>query len=396
MARTASADLPGLPLELDLDDEQQQLAEATRGFLARHYPVADARAVLEGERERDAEGWRRAAEMGWAAVLAGEELSGLEAGPPEATIVAEELGRAVNWMPFLGNALATAALAGTLGRVRSSDRIPAISANSSAGELLGRVVAGEASAAWAGPEPRGESWGAEGVRAAARREGEGFVIDGVKRLVAAAALAADLVVTARLDGRLTDFVVPADAPGVTIEPARTLDLTRRFPTVKLEGVAIPADAEVVRAEGSTYDGVLDLAALLVAADSIGAGERLQELTVEYALDRIAFGRPIGSYQAVKHFCADMLLRVEASRAAVRGGALLLAAGDPGAARAVAVAASYAADATTWIAGTALQVHGGIGFTWEHDLHLYLRRIEADAALFGSAREQRRRLAGMVL
>ena len=183
---------------------------------------------------------------------------------------------------------------------------------------------------------------------------------------------------------------------MTIEPARTLDLTRRFPTVKLEGVAIPADAEVVRAEGSTYDGVLDLAALLVAADSIGAGERLQELTVEYALDRIAFGRPIGSYQAVKHFCADMLLRVEASRAAVRGGALLLAAGDPGAARAVAVAASYAADATTWIAGTALQVHGGIGFTWEHDLHLYLRRIEADAALFGSAREQRRRLAGMVL
>ena len=114
------------------------------------------------------------------------------------------------------------------------------------------------------------------------------------------------------------------------------------------------------------------------------------------LDRIAFGRPIGSYQAVKHFCADMLLRVEASRAAIRGAALLLHAGDPGAARAVAGAASYAADATTWVAGTALQVHGGIGFTWEHDLHLYLRRIEADAALFGSAREQRRRLAEMIL
>ncbi|HEY2055559.1 MAG TPA: acyl-CoA dehydrogenase family protein [Solirubrobacterales bacterium] len=380
MARTASADgVPGLPLELDLDDEQRQLAEATRGFLARHYPVADARAVLEAERVRDAEGWRRAAEMGWAAVLAGEEISGLEAGPPEATVVAEEHGRAVNWAPFLGNALATAALAG------------------SGSELLGRVVAGEASAAWAGPEPRGESWGAEGVRAEARREREGFVVAGVKRLVADADLATDLVVTARLDGRLTDFVVPVATPGVTIEPARTLDLTRRFPTVKLEGVAVGAGAEVVGADGgSSYEAVLDLAALLVAADSVGAGERLLEMTVEYALDRIAFGRPIGSYQAVKHFCADMLLRVEASRVAVRNAGLLLGAGDPGAARAVAVATSYTADATTWIAGTALQVHGGIGFTWEHDLHLYLRRIEADAALFGSAREQRRRLAEMVL
>ncbi|HTT94092.1 MAG TPA: acyl-CoA dehydrogenase, partial [Solirubrobacterales bacterium] len=266
-----------------------------------------------------------------------------------------------------------------------------------AGELLGRIVAGEASGAWAGPEPRGESWGAAGVRAEARRVGEGFAIDGVKHLVADADLATDLVVTARLDGRLADFVVPVGTPGLTIEPARTLDLTRRFPTVRLQGVEVDAAATVLRADGdAAYAAVLDLAALLVAADAVGAGERLLEMTVEYALDRIAFGRPIGSYQAVKHFCADMLLRVEASRAAVRNGALLLGAGDPGAPRAVAVAASYAADATTWIAGTALQVHGGIGFTWEHDLHLFLRRIEADAALFGGAREQRRRLAEMVL
>ncbi|MBS1676716.1 MAG: acyl-CoA/acyl-ACP dehydrogenase [Actinobacteria bacterium] len=391
MARTASAEpAPELPLELDLDDEQRQLAEATRGFLAHHYPLADARAVLEAERLSDPEGWRRAAEMGWAAVLAGEELSGLTAGPPEATVLAEELGRAVNWAPFLGNALATAALAGLGG---SGGPAP----GSSAAELLGRIVAGEASGAWAGPEPRGEVWGAASVRTEARRAGGGFVLDGVKRLVADADLAGDLVVTARLDGRLTDFVVPVATPGLTLEPARTLDLTRRFPTVRLEGVELGAGAEVVRAGGgSEYDAVLDLAALLVAADSVGAGGRLLELTVEYALDRIAFGRPIGSYQAVKHFCADMLLRVEAARAAVRYGALLLGAGDPGAARAVAVGASYAADATTWIAGTALQVHGGIGFTWEHDLHLFLRRIEADAALFGSAREQRRRLAEMVL
>jgi alkylation response protein AidB-like acyl-CoA dehydrogenase len=392
MARTASADPgPGLPLELDLDDEQQQLAEATRGFLARHYPLADARAVLEGGRSLDPEAWRRAAAMGWTAILAGEELSGLEAGPAEAIVVAEELGRAVNWTPYLGNALAVAALAGPPGR-----RNPPPAGSASA-TLLERVVAGDATAAWAGPEPRGESWGAGAVRTTARREGDGFVLDGVKRLVADADLATDLVVTARLDGEPVDFLVAAGAAGVTFDAAHTLDLTRRFPTVRLGGVAIDAGARVTpEGAASPYDRVLDLASVLVAADAVGAAERLLEMTVEYALDRVAFERPIGSYQAVKHFCADMLLGVEASRAAVRYATLALGVDDPDAARAVAVAGSYAADATAWIAGLALQVHGGIGFTWEHDLHLFLRRIEADGALYRSARAHRRRLAEMVL
>ncbi|HEX3363159.1 MAG TPA: acyl-CoA dehydrogenase family protein [Solirubrobacterales bacterium] len=381
--------MPELPLELDLDEEQQQLLESTRGFLARHYPLADARAVLEGARVLDREGWRRAAEMGWTAILAGEELSGLEAGAPEATVVAEELGRAVNWTPFLGNALAAAALAGPPGRRNE------LRDGSAARALLERLVAGEASAAWAGPEPRGESWGAGRVETEARRDGEGFVIDGAKRLVVDADLATDLVVTARLGDELVDFLVPVATAGVSIEPARTLDLTRRFPTVRLQRVAVDGGARVTVAGASPYDRVLDLASVLVAADSLGAAERLLEMTVSYSLDRIAFERPIGSYQAVKHFCADMLLRVEATRAAVRNAALSLGADDPDAARAVAVAGSYAADATTWIAGVALQVHGGIGFTWEHDLHLFLRRIEADAALFRSARAHRRRLAEMV-
>jgi alkylation response protein AidB-like acyl-CoA dehydrogenase len=393
MALTASADqVPELPLELDLDAEQQQLLESTRGFLARHYPLADARAVLEGERAVDPEGWRRAAEMGWTAILAGAELSGLEAGPPEATVVAEEIGRAVNWAPFLGNALAVAALAGPPGRRNK------LRDGSAAAMLLERLVAGEASAAWAGPEPRGESWGAGEIGTEARRGGEGFVIDGAKRLVVDADLATDLVVTARLDGELVDFVVPVATAGVSVEPARTLDLTRRFPTVRLDRVAVDAGARVTGAgagAASPYDRMLDLASVLVAADSVGAAERLLEMTVSYSLDRIAFERPIGSYQAVKHFCADMLLRVEAARAAVRNAALSLGADDPDAPRDVAIAGSYAADATTWIAGVALQVHGGIGFTWEHDLHLFLRRIEADAALFRSARAHRRRLAEMV-
>ncbi len=388
MARTASAEeLARLPLELDLDDEQKQLREATRGFLARHYPVADARALLETERRPDPDGWRAAAEMGWVAILAGEELGGLGAGPAEATVVAAELGRAVNWTPFLGNALAVAYLS-------AGGAAP----DTPAGELAARLVAGDSSAAWCGPEPRGERWDAETVRATAVREGEGFRLDGRKRLVADADLAAELVVCAELEGEPACFLVAADAAGVAVREARTLDLTRRFPSVELDGARVGEEALLARGEaaGAALARTLDLGAVLVAADAIGAAELLLEQTVEYALGRVAFERPIGSYQAVKHICADMLLRVEAAQAATRYAALALGAGTPDASRAVAVAASYAAEATAAVAGDALQIHGGIGFTWEHDLHLYLRRIKADEALFGAAPFHRERLAASFL
>jgi alkylation response protein AidB-like acyl-CoA dehydrogenase len=393
MARTASAEgLGPIPLELDLDDEQQLLQDSTRGFLARHYPLEEARGILESERRPDPDGWARAAQMGWIAILAAEQLGGLDAGPPEATVVASELGRAVNWAPFLGNALSAAVLSGAAGGEG------AVAADSGAGRLAARIVAGEASAAWCGPEPSGSEWGAETIQTVARPDGDGYRIDGVKRLVADADLAAELLVSARLDGHLTNFVVPVGTPGVELIPARTLDLTRRFPTVRLEGVRVGADQLAGEAGGATaaVRHGLDLGTVLSCADAVGAAERLLEMTVEYSLGRIAFERPIGSYQAVKHKCADMLLRVEACRAATRYAALSLGAGAPERTRAVAVAGAYVPDATAAIAGEALQIHGGIGFTWEHDLHLFLRRIKADEALFGDSTLHRERLAAMTL
>lgn len=387
MARTASAEDPArLLVDLDLDDEQQLLLDSTRGFLARHYPLEAIRPVLEAERGLDPGAWRHAAEMGWIATLAPEEMGGLRAGPAEASVVAAELGRGLNWLPFLGSALSAAALA-------TSARPGTVAA-----ELLARLAAGEATAAWCGPEPAGGEWGPETVRAEARAERDRYRIEGIKRLAADADLASDLVVTARLDGRLTDFAVPATASGVEIVPARTLDLTRGFPTVRLTGVEVGAE-RIVGEPGAAEEGFArcsELGTVLTCADATGAAERLLEMTVAYAKERVAFGRPIASYQAVKHKCADMLLAVEASRAATRYAALTVAASAPDRARAVAVAGCCVAERAPALAGEALQIHGGIGFTWEHDLHLFLRRIETDAALFGDAARHRDRLAGLTL
>ncbi|HTU15779.1 MAG TPA: acyl-CoA dehydrogenase family protein [Solirubrobacterales bacterium] len=386
MAPTASAnDEVELPLDLDLNDEQRQLQDATRGFLSRHYPLGDARAILESDREADPEGWRRAAEMGWIAVLADEDAGGLGFSPSTATVISSELGRAVNWTPFLGSALSVAALG------------PAAGGDDRAAGVMEALIAGETVAAWCGPEPRGDGWGADSVRTEAVEAGDGFVLYGEKYLVADADLADELVVAARVDGELRSFVVPAEAEGVEITVSRTLDLTRRFATVRLNGVRVTAGDAVGEAgtADAAFGRTLDLAIVLVAADAVGAAEKLLELTVEYAADRIAFQRPIASYQAVKHMCADMLLKVEASRAASRYAALTLEADSAERARAVAVAGGYVSGAAAEIAGDALQIHGGVGFTWEHDLHLFLRRIKVDQALFGDTRQHREQLVGLL-
>ncbi len=386
MAHTASAENSvEIPLDLDLDDEQQQLLDATRGFLARHYPLVDARRILESERGPDPAGWKQAAEMGWVAVLAPEDAAGLGFSPSAASVIASELGRGVNWTPFLGCALSAAALKDEAGT------------GSRASNLLEAIVAGDTVAAWCGPEPRGDDWGMETVRAEARADGDDYILSGEKTLVADADLADELVVVARVDGGLSSFVVSASAEGVEIEVSRTLDLTRRFATVSFESVRVPA-TDLVGVAGEAdraFARTLDLAVVLTAADAVGAAEKLMELTVDYAGNRIAFQRAIGSYQAVKHMCADMLLRIESSRAASRFAALALETGSPERDRAVAVAGGYVSEAMAEVAGDALQIHGGVGFTWEHDLHLFLRRIKVDQALFGGTRRHRERMASLL-
>ncbi len=287
--------------------------EATRGFLAREAPLSSVRAGLEQARTLDRAAWSRAADMGWIAALVAEEHGGL-GSLPDAAVIAEELGRALYGGPFLGCALAATAW-------------PEIE-----GLADGSVVA-----AWCELETGGDTR-----------------VSGVARRVFDADVA-DVLVVAASGG--TFLVSAADA---RVEVVAGLDLTRTLCTVTFDG------APATRVAGSDPRGI---GALLAAADAVGVAARLLEMTVEYAKQRTTFGRTLASYQAVKHKCADMLCWVEGSRTAVSAAA---ATGDPWA---IAVANAYATERCARVAGEALQIHGGIGFTWEHDLHLYLRRVK---------------------
>jgi alkylation response protein AidB-like acyl-CoA dehydrogenase len=361
MAATASSSA----VAEDRLDELSDLRDATRGHLERRRPLPAVRAGLEAPRTLDRDAWRADAAMGWIAVLVDEDRGGLGADLPALEVVAEELGRALHDGPFWGCALAAAALSRTDG--------------ASAGALLADLASGERTAAWCHAEA-GDPWEPDAVGATLRRDGDGWRLTGVKRYVLDADLADALVVTAQGPDGLAQAIVDAGAPGVEVAVQPGLDLTRRLATVRFDGVAIGDDAVGPGEDGVTL--ALQVGALLAAADAVGAAERLMEMTVEYAKGRQTFGRVIGSYQAVKHQCADMLCRVTGARVLCVDAAAALERADAGGATAVTKAKALACAHCSEVAGTSLQLHGGIGFTWEHDLHLFLRRIKADEALFG--------------
>jgi alkylation response protein AidB-like acyl-CoA dehydrogenase len=359
----------------DADDHRRDLREATRSFLQRHFPVTAVREHLEAPATLDRAAWEQCAQMGWIALLVAEDHGGLDGDLADLELVGEELGRVLFTGPFLGSAVAAALL-------RAGGGPPATA-------LCPGLADGSLTAAWAVSEER-DPWTLGGVGAVATATDSGVRLDGEKRFVVGGALADVLVVTARTADGLASYVVPRTAIGLTVTDEPGLDLTRSLATVRLEGVVVGPDA-AVGDDGAARERALGLAATLTAADAVGAGERLVELTVECAGQRETFGRVIGSYQAVKHKCADMLWWLDGARLASRNAAEALD-GDGDAAHLVAVGKACASDYTARIAGESLQLHGGIGFTWEHDLHLYLRRIKADEALFGDAEHHERRIA----
>jgi alkylation response protein AidB-like acyl-CoA dehydrogenase len=228
------------------------------------------------------------------------------------------------------------------------------------------------------------------VEVTARPDGDGYRLDGVARYVDGAAAADLLLVATTTDAGLVHLLVPADAPGITVRPMDGLDLTRRLGEVTLAGVAVPT-ADVLDIGEELLARALAVATVLQAAELVGAADHLLETTVQYAKDRVQFGRPIGSFQAVKHRLADLHIDVEAMRAATHYAALALGDDFPDAAEAVAVAGSYVADTHAELCGEALQLHGGIGFTWEHDLHLFIRRAKLDQVLYGDGAWHREQL-----
>ena len=368
-------------MDFAFGEEQQLLRGTTRGFLDKHHPIGALRPVLELPDKVDREVWRAGAELGWTAMLVPEEHDGgsiTEQPLIDLVAICEELGRVL----YPGPVLSTNVVADVVVRWGSESQRK---------ELLGPIARGESIAAWCVSGNGTAEPAAVEVRAS--RTGGSLILDGRAGYVLGAAEAEVLLVSA-LDGDgLLHVLVPTTAPGLEVRVMAGLDLTRTLAEVSCKGVEVAVQGVV----GTRDDGLpimtraLEVATVLQAADAVGAAEYLFEVTVDYLKDRVQFGRPIGSFQAIKHRLANMKIQVESMRAAAHYAALALADGFDDAAAAVSTAGSYVGDAFASLCGEALQLHGGIGFTWEHDVHLFVRRARVDQVLFAEPAWHRERL-----
>ncbi|WP_280490080.1 acyl-CoA dehydrogenase family protein [Nocardia carnea] len=367
-------------MNFELSEEQAMLREASRDLLADRASIDAVRAALDGDQDVDPGLWELAAQLGWPGLTLPSEYGGIEQGLTELVLVAEELGRALARGPFGPTAI--------VGRALVTDSSPTLR-----NEILPALASGAAWATWAFAEPQAP-WALDGIRTGVTANGDEFVLHGVKTAVQDADGARWLLVTAQHNGTAESYLIDRDAAGVTLRRQRTIDLTRAFYEVELDGVRVPAHRRL-EAGADRIQRLLDYASIARCADAVGVMQRMVELTVEHANSRVQFDRPIGSFQAVKHSCADMAMIVHGARAATYSAAMAVDAGAGDAARAACVAAAYTAAGAGEVAARALQTHGGIGFTWEHDLHLYLRRAEADAVLYGDPALHRDRLCTLL-
>ncbi|MQY27711.1 acyl-CoA dehydrogenase family protein [Nocardia aurantia] len=377
-------------MTFELTADQRLFQSTTREFLADTMSIAAVRAAGETEAGFDRDWWRQAAELGWTAMLVPEEWGGGSvSGRPltELSLVAEELGRSCAPGPLVTTSAVLAGLA---------------AAGERFAEVTGEVVAGERIAVWAVYEPghglefpRGASVPNVGARLTA--DGDGYRLSGLKDRVEAAGQADLFLVTATGPDGPVQVLVPADAPGVTVTPTWTLDLVRRTGEVRFDEVAVPADAVVHTGAGAAaaLETEIQVAAVLTAAETVGATDRAFDATVGWMFDRYTFGRPLASYQALKHRMADNKTWLEACRATAAAAAETYDDDPASAAEVVSVAKSYVGAKASVIAQDCVQIHGGIGVTWEHDLHLYLRRITLGRALYGTPEEHRRRITDLI-
>jgi alkylation response protein AidB-like acyl-CoA dehydrogenase len=365
-------------LYFDFTDEQQAIKATARDFLAARYKSERIRALAESEQGFEQSDWEEMAELGWTGLALPEQWGGQGLGIVELGVLFEEMGYALAPSPLLSSTVAGLALA----LCGSDDQRERFLRPLAEGKLRGTP------ALWdAGTPATIGSFAME-----ARADGDEVVLDGEKVLVMDAA-AADFLIVATADGRR--HVVERDTAGVTVIPATSIDLTRRLCSVRFDGVRVAAENTLPGAEDEYYP-VFHRVCVALAAESTGIAQRTMEMAVEYAKDRQQFGRPIGSYQAVSHRCAQMLLETENARSAVYGAAWAADAEPESLPKAASMAKAYASDAGWRVPDASIQVHGGIGFTWEHDLHFFLKRGKANAAMFGDAKWHRDRVADAVL
>jgi alkylation response protein AidB-like acyl-CoA dehydrogenase len=377
-------------MDIGFSEEQELLRDTARKFLDGNCTTRFVRDMMATEAAVTPEFWRRLAENGWLGVAFSEADGGSGLGLTDLVLLMEEIGRAVMPGPFP----ATVLLGG--------GAIAEAGSAAQRAEWLPRIAAGDAKATLAWTEPNAR-WDAAGITASAREAGTGFALSGAKMFVPDAHLADVVVVAARTsDGSTMEdgvslFLVPKDSDGLGVTLLPSVDETRKLCEVRLDNVRVPGSALL----GELHRGwaplsrVVDRAAVALSAEMCGAAQRVLDITVEYAKMRTAFGKPIGSYQGVKHKCADMLVDIENAKSLTYYAAWAVDEGDPEAVMAVSMAKAAASDAGRRVCAAGIQLHGGIGMTWEHDLHLYLKRAKADEITLGDASWHRERIARLM-
>ncbi|HEX8137055.1 MAG TPA: acyl-CoA dehydrogenase family protein [Pyrinomonadaceae bacterium] len=372
-------------MDFELSKPQKLLKESARQFFVRECGPERVRALMETADAHDDGLWQAMAEQGWTGLLVAEEHGGLGLGLVEMAAVAEEMGRACLPGPFLSTLLA-ATLIERAGNAEQREK------------YLGPIASGELKATVALLE-ESVSWEAGSVRLAASRSGGGnFSVTGRKLFVSDAEASDLLICVAREGDALVLLPVERGAAGLFVKPMPSMDWTRKVYEVSFESVAV-AGTDAFGADGETEGALraaLEVATAALCAEMVGGMQWVLDTTVEYAKTRQQFGRAIGSFQAVQHQCADMLLMTESARSAAYYAAWALTENDSTARVALSVAKAYCSDAYREVCNRGVQVHGGIGFTWEHDLQLYYKRSKSSETLFGDATFHRERIARLVV
>ncbi|CAN5840566.1 acyl-CoA dehydrogenase family protein [soil metagenome] len=360
-------------------EEQDELRRTVRSFLEAKSAESAVREQMETDDGYDPAVWRQMAEqMGLAGLHVPEEHGGSGYGYVELGIVLEEMGRALLCAPFFSTVvLAANAL------IHCGD-------DAAQAEYLPGIASGDTVATLAFTEPSGR-WGEDGIEMTARVDGYAARLSGTKSYVIDGHTASLILVAARTDAGVSLFAVDSEASGLTRTSLPTMDQTRK--QARLDFDDTPARPIGVDGAGWTVlSKVLDLAAVALAAEQVGGAQRVLEMAVEYAKVRVQFGRPIGSFQAIKHKCADMLLDVESAKSAAYYGMWCAAEMNDELPAVASMAKAYCSEAYFHAAAENIQIHGGIGFTWEHPAHLYFKRAKSSELLFGDATYHRELLA----
>jgi alkylation response protein AidB-like acyl-CoA dehydrogenase len=362
----------------ELSEDQEFFHQNTAKFLADRMPISEVRRLRYDPVGFDRGYWSQGAQIGWTSLLVDEDLGGGSVsgrGLVDLALVAFEFGARAAPGPLLDTNVVAAALCETRSHA----------------DVLSGILSGESIASWCCPGLRTPNTGVS-------LDGDDVVLNGRVRPVEAADQSSHLLVTAKSDAGLSQILVPTDAAGVSLEPLHSVDQTRRFWEVKFGGVRVPRASLVGDMGGAAgaLERQVQIAAVILSAETVGSMNAAFDLTVEWAFDRYTFGRPLASYQAIKHRFAHMKSWLETAHALSDSAAAAVNDRAPRAHLLASAAKAFAGQYGTELIQDCVQIHGGIGVTYEHDLHLYLRRATLDATLAGTSADHRRRLADITL